>query len=212
MTERIAVCGGTFDPFHCGHIEPVRSIRETFGWDTVLYMPAFVQPFKRDRLTQSPFHRHAMTVLGTEDDLWAMVSTLELDRSDVSYTVDTLQWLRSRHPAATIDWIIGDDNLGDLKRWKNLPGLLELANFAVLRRGGTLPLDADLIRLRCQPGERGRAGAIVFAGNDVVALSSTEIRERIRTGKSIDGMVPPRVARYIRRNGLYLEGPGTLED
>ncbi|HEX6179029.1 MAG TPA: nicotinate (nicotinamide) nucleotide adenylyltransferase, partial [Thermoanaerobaculia bacterium] len=131
---KIGICGGTFDPFHRGHLEPVLAVRGTMQWDRLLYVPAFRQPFKADRDSASGYHRFAMTVLGTEDRDGVFVTPLELERGAISYTVDTLEALRAEHPEATLDWIIGDDNVAGLPKWKNLDRIFELANFAVLAR------------------------------------------------------------------------------
>jgi nicotinate-nucleotide adenylyltransferase len=199
----IGLCGGTFDPFHRGHSEPVVAIRDMMGWDRVVYIPAYKQPFKMDREHASGYHRFAMAVLGTEDVEFAHVSPIELDRGAVSYTVDTLEELRRMHPDATLDWIIGDDNLADLAKWKNLDRIFELANFAVLSRGGLRP-PAYQQRVT-EPQSRPKCGAMVFAPNATVPVSSTEIRSRIRSGAPIEDLVHPRVAHYIQHNRLYRE-------
>ena len=133
---RIGICGGTFDPFHRGHLDPILAVREELQWDRVLYIPAFVQPFKQDRETASPFHRFAMTALALADHDNLYADPRELERGAVSYTVDTLQELRDEHPDDTLDWIIGDDNLAKLGEWKSLDTIFTLANFTVLTRGG----------------------------------------------------------------------------
>lgn len=194
----IGICGGTFDPFHRGHLDPILSAREAMQWDRVIYVPAFMQPFKQDRESASGFHRFAMTVLGTEDHDDFHVSPRELERGSVSYTVDTLEELRKEHPEATLDWIIGDDNLAKLMEWKSIDTIFELARFAVLSRGASAVPPALQYRVQ--------SGAIVFAENPTVPVSSTEIRRRLREGDSIDDLVPPRVSRYIQRNGLYRKG------
>ncbi len=201
----IGICGGTFDPFHCGHLEPILAARQTMRWDRVLYIPAFIQPFKQDRATASPFHRFAMIVLGTEEHEELHVSPRELERGSVSYTVDTLKELREEHPDATLDWIIGDDNLAKLLEWKSLDTIFTLANFAVLTRGGQEVLPVLQPRVT-EPQNRTTHGAIVFAENAMVPVSSTEIRRRIGDGDTIDGLVPPRVSHYIHHYGLYRKG------
>jgi nicotinate-nucleotide adenylyltransferase len=208
----IGICGGTFDPFHCGHLDPILAVREALRWDRVLYVPAFVQPFKTDRATVSPFHRFAMTVLGTEGHEGLFVSPRELERGAISYTVDTLEELRSEHPDATLDWIIGDDNLAQLMEWKSIERIFALANFAVLTRvrgaEGALSAVPESYRGRVlEPDARFLHGAIVFAENAAVPVSSTEVRRRIRAGEPIDGMVPPPVSRYIHHYELYRKGP-----
>lgn len=189
---RIGVCGGTFDPFHRGHLAPVLAARDSMRWDRVIYVPAQQQPFKRDQPATSGYHRFAMAQLATRDHDGVWVTPMELERGGISYTVDTLEELHLRYPEAELDWIIGDDNVPDLARWKNPKRLFELARFVVLTRSGaSLPVASD---------------RIVYAGNETVPISSTEIRSRVRAGQSIDEFVDPLVSRYIHHYGLYKEG------
>lgn len=199
----IGICGGTFDPFHRGHIDPILFACETMRWDRILYIPAFRQPFKADREHASGHHRFAMTILGTLEREELFVLTTELDRGSISFTVDTLEELRTAYIDETLDWIIGDDNLRQLPEWKSIDRILELANFCVLTRneGEALP---PVLRHRVASADaRPRCGAVVFAENPTVAVSSTEIRSRVAAGESIDGLVDPRVSRYIHHYGLY---------
>lgn len=190
---RIAICGGTFDPFHRGHREPVLAVRDRMGWDRVIYMPAWKQPFKSDRPTTSGYHRFAMIALAIRSDSELSVSPLELERGGTSYTVDTLEALREMFPGAAIDWIIGDDNVAQFLEWKDPERLLELARFVVLTRGGA----------KVPPSLEGR---FLFAENAMVPVSATEIRQRVRAGEPIDTLVDPLVSRYIHHNRLYKEG------
>ena len=184
---RIGVCGGTFDPFHRGHLEPVLAVRNTLGWDRILYVPTAQQPLKSRQPAASGYHRFAMAELATreQDEIW--VTPIELERGGTSYTVDTLEALH-RIYEAEYDWIIGDDNVRSFDQWKNPERLLELARFVVLTRSGA------------QPDPR-----FTYAKNDVVSVSSTEIRRRVRAGEPIDAFVDPLVSRYIHHNGLYKE-------
>lgn len=190
---RIGICGGTFDPFHCGHLHPVLAARETMEWDRIIYMPAFVQPFKSERAAASPLDRFAMTVLATEEHEDVYVSKRELERGEISYTVDTLEELHAENPVAKLDWIIGDDNLAELHKWRNLDRIFELARFVVLTRG------------QKQIPENLKNRPIEFARNATVPVSSTEIRRRVRAGESIDELVDPRVSHYIHHYRLYKE-------
>jgi nicotinate-nucleotide adenylyltransferase len=203
---RIGICGGTFDPFHRGHLDPILAVRDEMQWDRVLYIPAHVQPFKTDRETASPYHRHAMTVLATQDHENLFVSTHELERATVSYTVETLRALRDEHPAATLDWIIGDDNLARLHEWKSIETIATLANFTVLTRsGGVTGFTQPNFKI-VAAAARQTSGSIVFAHNATVPVSSTEIRRRVSNGESIEELVPPPVSRYIHHYGLYRKG------
>jgi len=203
---RIGICGGTFDPFHRGHLDPILHARESLQWDRIVYVPAFRQPFKTDRTTASGPHRFAMAVIATESDARLFVSDVELERGAISYTVDTLEQLRGDHRDDTLDWVIGDDNLAKLLEWKSIDRIFELANFVVLTRGSA-KVPASLETRVTEPARRPAHGAIVFAENPIVPVSSTEIRRRIGAAESIDDLVDPRVARYIHHYGLYRKDP-----
>ena len=195
----IGICGGTFDPFHRGHLDPVLAVREVMQWDRVLYVPARIQPFKLDRQSASGYHRFAMTAIGIRDHAALFIDPLELERHAVSYAVDTLEELHRRYPNARFDWVIGDDNLADLPKWKDFDRLFDLTRFVVLTRNEP-PKESALAK-------RIEAGSIVFAKNATVPVSSTRIRELLRAGVPIDGLVDPMVSRYIHHYGLYKEGP-----
>ena len=199
---KIGIYGGTFDPFHRGHLETALAARDTMQWDRILFVPAFVQPFKQDRTFASPYHRFAMVATATIDRDFMFASPMELERGRVSYTVETLEELRAQHPGDTLDWVIGDDNLEKLHEWKSPERIFELANFAVLVRSKR-EVPPYLVSRVCEPGQRPAHGAISFAGNPIVSVSSTIIRERLRDGQSIDELVPPPVSRYIQHYGLY---------
>jgi len=203
---KIGICGGTFDPFHRGHLEPVLAARGVMEWDRLIYVPAYRQPFKSEEQFASGYHRFTMAVLATESIETIDVSTQELDRGKISYTVETLELLRAGYPQATLDWIIGDDNLAQLTEWKRIDRIFELANFAVLTRFMRLGDVPERFRSRiAAPGQRGSCGHVVFAENATVPVSSTEIRRRIRAGEAIGGLVDPRVSHYIEHNRLYRE-------
>lgn len=206
---RIAICGGTFDPFHRGHLDPILAVRVELEWSVIVYVPAWRQPFKTAQLTASAYHRFAMAVLATEsiDDI--LISPRELDRGTISYTVDTLEELRAETPEATLDWVIGDDNLAALGAWKNIERIFELANFVVLTRQSDAAdsphVPAAFAHRVTTAARRDKCGGIVFAANATVPISSTDIRSRVRAGEPITDLVHPRVSRYIQHNRLYRE-------
>jgi nicotinate-nucleotide adenylyltransferase len=202
---KIGICGGTFDPFHRGHLDPILAVCDRVGWDRVIYIPAHVQPFKQDRDTASGYDRFAMISLSILEEEQLFVSPMELERGNVSYTVDTLETVRTFYPNATLDWIIGDDNLDKLHEWKSIDRIFKLANFVVLTRGGKSVPPAMQIRVTT-PEERRSHGSIILAENPTVPISSTEIRRRLHDGESIEDLVPPPVSRYIHHYGLYRKG------
>jgi len=206
---KIGICGGTFDPFHRGHLDPVLAVRERVQWDRVLYVPAHVQPFKQERRTASAFHRFAMVALAIADHDALFATPMELERGRVSYTVETLEELRAQHPRDTLDWIIGDDNLAQLLEWKSIERIFELANFVVLTRvadksgGHESALPKELQSRVIGIDQRPTHGAISFAENATVPISSTVIRQHVQNGQIIEHLVPPPVSRYIHHYGLY---------
>jgi nicotinate-nucleotide adenylyltransferase len=191
---RIGICGGTFDPFHRGHLDPVLAAREKLQWDRVLYIPAWRQPFKTHLDAAPGAHRFAMTALAIRDYDMLYVSPIELDRGGISYSVDTLEELHRRNPGASFDWIIGDDNVANLDRWKDPERLFKLARFVVLSRQPTTD------------NRQPTTATLLFAHNPTVPISSTEIRRRVRAGEPIEAFVDPLVSRYIHHYGLYKEG------
>lgn len=202
--ERVAIYGGTFDPIHRGHIEALDAVFDRMAWSRVILMPARVQPFKLGSRSSSAFDRYAMAVLATHDDPRFEVSKLELEREAVSYTVDTLEALRNAYPDRALEWVIGDDNLAMLPKWKSLDRIFELANFVVLAREASAEL-ASALSSRVTPAEaRGATGAIVFAENPRIEVSATDIRRRVAVGEHFEDFVDRRVAEYISRNRLYL--------
>jgi len=191
---KIAVCGGTFDPFHRGHLDPVLAVRNRMEWDRVIYVPAWRQPFKLDHDSVSGYHRFAMAVLATRDYDMVLVSPIELERGGTSYSVETLEAFQAMYPRAALDWVIGDDHVTQLGQWKRIERVVQLARFVVLTRSGGETIPSAVRRDR-----------IVYAENNTVPVSSTEIRSRVRAGESIDGLVDPLVSRYIHHYGLYKE-------
>ena len=216
---RIGICGGTFDPFHRGHLDTVLAAREKLQWDRVLYIPAWRQPFKT-HLDAPGAHRFAMTALAIRDYDMLYVSPIELDRGGISYSVDTLEELHRRNPGASFDWIIGDDNVANLDRWKDPERLFQLARFVVLSRSGVgddgSPTADNRQPTTDNPTTRNEPATpqtsspakpnLLFAHNPTVPISSTEIRRRVRAGEPIDAFVDPLVSRYIHHYGLYKEG------
>ncbi len=202
-TKRVALYGGSFDPIHRGHLDTLRMAIDAMGWYRVILIPAYVQPFKVGRRVTSPLDRYAMAVLATMDDRRFLVSKHEIEREAVSYSVDTLRAFAARHADMQLEWVIGDDNLPGLLRWRDLDGILALANFIVLERQSGVAVPEELLHRVCPASMREKAGNIVFAGNPTVKASGTEIRRMAAAGEDVSSLVGSDVAEYIVRYGLY---------
>ncbi len=188
---RIGLLGGSFDPPHTGHLIAASDAYEALALDRLLFVPASVQPLKANRETASAEHRLAMAKLLVGDDDRFQVDAVEIERGGLSYTVDTLTTLAARWPSAELYWLVGADVPRLFAKWRQPERIVELATVVVLQRAGEAPDLASMPgRPRCLATRR-------------IDISSTEIRDRVRQGKSIRGFVPDAVAAYIEAERLY---------
>lgn len=200
--RRLGMLGGTFDPIHYGHLIAAQSAAEELSLDQVLFVPCGIPPHK-DMATVAPAaERHALTRLATADNPLFQVSTVELDRPGPSYTVHTLAQLTDHYPDDRLFVVVGLDSFAGVAGWYESERLFQLAEFVVVSRpgyNGTL-LDQTLADLA--PWQRERVQALSIPSLDI---SSTELRERVRRGRSIRYLVPESVRNYIEENRLYLD-------
>jgi nicotinate-nucleotide adenylyltransferase len=190
---RIGVFGGTFDPPHVGHLLMASDARDALELDRLLFVPAGAQPFKVDKPpVASSQDRLEMVRLAVADDAQFAVDDAEINRKGLSFTVDTLEHLAERNPdAAKFFLLLGEDALAGFEQWRNPARIRELATLAAMRREGM----GSAI-------EKVAAGVLTISTRRV-DVSSTEIRKRLRDGKSIKGFVPESVDRFIEARGLY---------
>jgi nicotinate-nucleotide adenylyltransferase len=196
--ERIGVLGGTFDPVHNGHLHIADTLRTALNLDSVLWVPAGRPPHKTDQTVSSDRDRLAMLDLALAGSATDQISTIDIDRSGPSYTADTLEILAGHFPSARLFFLMGEDSLRDLPTWHHPERILHVAELAVAGRPG---VETDLESLELQvPGVAKRVHVVPMAE---VAISSSDIRRRVRENQSIRGLVPAIVEAYIRDHGLY---------
>ena len=202
----VGVMGGTFDPIHLGHLAVAEEAREALALECVLFVPAGVPPHKPAVGVSRVEDRVAMVELAIVDNPAFRLSRVEVDRDGPSWTVDTLQLLAAdeqeagRDPALTL--ILSAETFAGLPAWRDPERLFELARIAVVPRSGyEAPTDGWLDREF--PGHGSRVDRL---DGPRLQLSSTAIRERVATRRSIRYLVPDAVARYIGDHGLY-QGP-----
>jgi nicotinate-nucleotide adenylyltransferase len=190
---RIGLLGGTFDPIHLGHLQAAAVATEGLGLERVSFVPAAVPPH-RPGPEASALDRYAMVCLATNGHRSYVPESLELDREGPSYTIDTLRELRKAHPGGEVFLIVGSDNVADLGSWRHAEEIFSLCEVAVVLRPNEpepplagLPGDARVHRLT------GRT----------LPVSGTAIRDRLAAGEPIETLVPPPVAEYIGKRGLY---------
>lgn len=199
--RRIGILGGSFDPVHTGHVNLARDALEQAQLDEVLLIPARLQPFKQDRMPASGEDRMEMLRLALAEDPEINPCDYELAQEGVSYTYLTLRAMQERFgPSARLFFIIGTDSLLMLDSWMNAGELLTNYSFIVGSRPGYA--DEEL-RQKADKIRREHGTEILWIHNRRFDISATEIRERLASGASTDGLVPEPVAEYIREHGLY---------
>ena len=167
--------------------------REALELDRLIFVPTGAQPFKIDTPpVASGQDRLEMVRLAVADDANYVVDDAEINRKGLSFTVDTLEHLAVRHAGSHLFFLLGEDALAGFPKWRNPERILALATLAVVTRPGTPGV-----------GEWRDAEGLVRVSTRRVDVSSTEIRERRRAGKSIKGFVPESVERFIDARGLY---------
>jgi nicotinate-nucleotide adenylyltransferase len=189
---RLGVLGGTFDPPHVGHLLAASDAFEALSLDKLLFVPAKVPPYKSRTVQASPDQRLRMLELTIGGDARFEASRLELDRDGLSFTVDTLQTLSESTPEPSLFMLIGEDLATQIASWRDAARIAELATIVVLVRATSSEqsaLETTLPMMRLQTRR--------------IELSSTEIRDRVRAGRSIHGFVTDAVSAFIDAAGLY---------
>jgi len=199
---RLGICGGSFDPVHYGHLLLAECCREGANLERVLFLPAAVSPLKQERAMSSAKQRTEMLQLAIGGHEAFELSTLELDRGGVSYTVETLRQLTAERPGDELFLLLGADSLRDLPQWREPGEICRLANLVVVRRGGLPPLDYEVLREFVEPARRDFFRSLQVT-MPLIELSSTEIRRRAAAGLSLRYRVPRAVEEYIRQQKLY---------
>lgn len=185
---RIGIFGGTFDPVHLGHLIVAEAAADALNLDQVRLIPTCVQPFKVDWDVSDPVDRLALLRLAVEGNPHLIVDDREIRRGGVSYTVDTVESLRHEFPNDQLFLLVGADAARDLPRWRAQDRIRSACTVAVLSRPGTTAV------------ELAGAESVTVPAIDI---SATQVRDRVRSGRSIEYLVPPAVAEYIRDRQLY---------
>lgn len=188
---RKGILGGTFNPPHVAHLIVAQEVREAMELDEVVLIPTSVHAFKGPA-SADPRHRAAMTELAVAGDPALGADRIEIQRGGVSYTVDTLRALREREPETDWTLILGRDNLEELAQWREADALPDLAGVVVTTRAGL-----------AAPERLPFGGRCTLVDVPSLEVSSTAVRARVASGRSIRYWVPPAVEAYIREHDLY---------
>ncbi|HEY40503.1 MAG TPA: nicotinate-nucleotide adenylyltransferase [Dehalococcoidia bacterium] len=198
---KTGILGGTFDPIHKGHLAVAEEVRSRLNLDEVLFIPVG-QPWRKTGASILPAeHRIEMVRLAIADRPSFSLSTIEVNREGPSYTIDTLEELRSaRGVGNELFFIVGWDSLTDLPNWRAPERIIHLCQLVAVPRPGYFPPDLKSLE-NSVPGISER---VILLDGPEVDVSASQIRERVTRGLSISGLVSEAVEKYIREHGLYL--------
>jgi nicotinate-nucleotide adenylyltransferase len=188
----VGIMGGSFDPIHMGHLVTAEQARADLGLDEVVFIPAGEQP-QKTHATPTEL-RYLMTVLATAANPAFSVSRLEMDRPGPTYTVDTLRELRERRPNDQLYFITGADAILNILTWKDAAECLQLAEFVAATRPGY-----DLQKLESE----GLRKHVRILDVPALAISSSDVRRRFRTGRPVRYLIPLTVEQFARKYRLY---------
>ena len=195
IEQRIGLFGGTFDPVHNGHLIIAETIRDRCKLDKIFFIPANIHPLKDNHTIQSARHRLKMLRLAVAKNTGFAVSAFELNRPEVSYSIDTVRHFRSQFPPPShaLFFLLGADNVNQFHLWKSPDALVQLCRFIAFRRPG-FQLASEAQRY---------ISHFDFVDAPLLEISATTIREQVKQGFSIRYLVPAALEKYIYANALY---------
>ncbi|MGF7431412.1 nicotinic acid mononucleotide adenylyltransferase [Thermoanaerobacterium thermosaccharolyticum] len=198
---RLGIMGGTFDPIHFGHLVTAEAVRAQFNLDRVIFVPSGNPPHKVKRNITDKHIRYLMTILATVTNPYFEVSAIEIEREGYTYTIDTLKEFKKIYGDNTqIFFITGADAILEILTWKNAEELLQMCNFVAATRPGYA---GDSISEKIDYIKKVYNKDIFQVTVPSLAISSTDIRNRVYEGRPIKYLLPESVERYIEKAGLY---------
>lgn len=216
--ERVGLLGGTFNPVHNGHLKAAEEVRKRLGLRRVLFIPSYIPPHKRPAGMASPEDRYAMVRLAVKAHPAFEASPLEIEAQEKSYSIITLNKVRSLYHDARIFFILGVDAWLEIETWRSYREVLEQCYFIVISRPGYALAEAARVLPATYAGQMldladgGLVSAdlldryrIFLVPINALDVSSTDIRRRVKLGQSLSGLVPETVEFYIQKKKLYQE-------
>lgn len=189
----IGLFGGTFNPIHFGHLIIAESLLNQTLIDRIIFIPAAIPPHKQDQTICSENHRFKMIQLAINNSPAFDVSDYEINKGDISYSIDTVEAFQKKYPSDRLYFIIGSDSLQDMYTWHEPDRLIHMIQVVVVRRAGadTDNVDAQYIK------------NVLWVNTPLIEISSSQIRQYVKEKKSIRYLVPQAVEQYIYENELY---------
>lgn len=201
MAARIGILGGTFDPPHIGHLVLAEYAADSLGLEHVLFVPAADPPHKRGRMKTPVEHRLAMLALAISRDARFILSRIDVDRPGPHYSNDMVRVVRQQFPDAELFFVMGGDSLKDLPNWDHPDVLIQLCKLAVMRR----PPHENIYPAMHEDVLPGLQDRVYMVDAPQLEISSTDIADRLRSGRSVRYLMPETVQAYINAQLLYKE-------
>ena len=206
MTKRLGIFGGAFDPVHKGHTQSLKYISDLKLIDEIQVIPNYTSPHKKDIQTDEK-HRLKMLEIAFKEIKNIRLNDIELKNKTKSYTYETLKRLKDIYPEKHLSLIIGLDSLYSFTTWKNWENILSLSSLLVLERklNDSLVLNKEL-ESKISPDYEdffSGHGKILILKNDLINVSSTEVRLKLKNNENLTGLVDDQVLKYISNKSLY---------
>ena len=202
--KKIGIMGGTFNPVHHGHLVTAQEALDQFGLDEVIFIPTGDPPHKIEDLLAHAEDRYLMTVIATSSNSNFFVYRIEIDRKGKSYTIDTVKELRKLLGSdSELYFITGADAILEILTWKNTREIVTLAKFIAATRPGYDLSKIKELKTTLFDSEDEADRRIFIMEIPALAISSTDIRQRIKIGRPVNYLVPEGVNNYILKHGLY---------
>jgi nicotinate-nucleotide adenylyltransferase len=212
LMKPIAILGGTFDPIHNGHLYLANAVAQKFNFNKTKFIPCHTPPHRKKPIASTE-QRIAMLEIAIKGNQFFELDDLEIKKGGVSYTIETLKLLREQLPDTPLCLIMGDDEFQSFVTWQKWDEILNYCHLIVVKRlaGKEEPLLPELTSLLAEKQTsdnndlaKNLAGKIIQVEINALPISATKIRGLIKKGKSITGLVPTAVEKYIAEQGLYL--------
>lgn len=199
--KKLAIMGGTFDPIHIGHLMTAEEVRSEFGIDQVVFIPTGHPPHKDCRRVTDSEHRYLMSVLATVENPSFHVSRIEIDRPGTTYTVDTIERIKEAYPSGVkIYFITGADAVHEILTWKRVDELMKICEFVAVTRPG---YKRRQLKEKVETLQESFQCKVHYLEVPALAISSSDIRNRVREVKPIKYLVTEAVEKYIQKLELY---------
>lgn len=191
--SKIGLFGGSFDPVHLAHLNIAKELYKAYKVDLIYFIPANQSPLKGRMPIASNQHRLNMLKLALQDYPPFDILDWELHQDGPSYTINTVEYIKSKAPQADLYWLIGEDQVSLLHKWVKIEELVRYVTFIAIKRPPHIASqDPEIKGLKLE-----------WLLTHTSATSSTEIRNQIKSGKSVDFFLPSGVSKYIHSHKVY---------